>query len=371
MNEANSLWPCAGCGAKAVEVMLDLGLQPPSNMFLASASESFPQHPLRFGVCKLCGLAQLIDPMPKKMLANNLAGLKYNEPEAHLDELCLGLRKLMKDKPVYVGGMSNNDESFLRRLENAGWKNAGIDRTSSAKQPDVLVARRILEHAINLREFVQSCSRIVREGGLLVFEIPGCEYILSQDQHCYLWEEHSVYFTRQTFASFLRNCGLEVLDLLEYELPIENSLVAVARVANSAFHEMQGEDVAAEIEQVSNFTASLPAKASSIKNALEDLRKSFSHIAMFGAGHLGMKYVNFYELASYLDIVIDDNESKKGRFLPLSQLEIADSSWLSAHPESFCLVAINQEKHAALAKNHPFFRNDNRRWQSIFSDIVP
>src|SRR3954471_21775164 len=52
---------CRACTQEAVNLLLDLGAQPPSNRFLNSIEERVERHPSRVGLCGNYGLLQFID----------------------------------------------------------------------------------------------------------------------------------------------------------------------------------------------------------------------------------------------------------------------------------------------------------------------
>ena len=364
--------PCRGCRMPNVEPVLDLGPQPPSNLFLGNPAQPYPTHPLRFGVCTSCGLAQLITPMPESMVRCTHDWLRYEEPEQHLDDLAAYLHSTLGKQKIRAGGVSYKDTTLLDRLESYGWSTSPV---TAGPRPqarfDVLLARHILEHARNPQQFIAACSAMLRPGGLLVFEIPGFERMLRQHQHCFLWEEHILYFTRVGLEGFLRSCNMEVLEVLEYPLPLENSLVALARPAQTESPATcsNKELLEEQLDLVRSFGLSLHRQRSEKQALLKRASSSGRVVSLFGAGHLGMKYIHFYGLKPYLNTILDDHPQKRGTFLPGSLLPITDSSWLAQNPEGLCLVAVNPEKHALLRQRHPFFAPGGGTWHSIFSDL--
>ena len=52
---------CRSCGGRLTITMADLGLQPPSNAFLATLAEAAGEkrYPLRAKVCEVCKLVQV------------------------------------------------------------------------------------------------------------------------------------------------------------------------------------------------------------------------------------------------------------------------------------------------------------------------
>ena len=362
---------CHGCHMPQVEMVLDLGPQPPSNLFLGNATQQYPTHPLRFGVCTSCGLAQIIDPMPEHMVRCTHDWLRYDEPEQHLDDLASYLSCAADKQKPQVCGVSYKDTTLLNRLENYGWGVSTAPTASHAEQTDVLIARHILEHARNPQQFIASCSAMIRPDGLLVIEVPGFERMLQQHQHCFLWEEHILYFTKANLKDFLLSCNLEVLEVLEYPLPLENSIVAIARPAQSAAPAACSDKASLDdqLGMVRAFGASLHSQAAKAQEALKRAFYAGKAISLFGAGHLGMKYIHFYGLEPFLKTVLDDHPQKRGTFLPGSLLPVTDSTWLAQHPDGVCLVAVNQEKHAILQQRHAFFAPGGGKWHSIFSDL--
>ena len=363
---------CLGCHMPDVEMVLDLGQQPPSNLFLGNATQQYPTHPLRFGVCTSCGLAQILDPMPENMVRCTHDWLRYDEPEQHLDDLASYLSSAVGKQKPQVCGASYKDATLLNRLESYGWKASSALAASHAQpQADVLIARHILEHARNPQQFIAICSAMIRPNGLLVFEVPGFERMLQQHQHCFLWEEHILYFTRANLKDFLRSCNLEVLEVLEYPLPLENSIVAIARpaqsVAPAAYSNKDSLDE--QLGMIRSFGSSLHNQGAKAQEVLKRAFRAGKAISLFGAGHLGMKYIHFYGLEPFLETVLDDHPQKRGTFLPGSLLPVNDSSWLAQHPEGICLVAVNPEKHAILQQRHAFFSPGGGKWHSIFSDL--
>lgn len=364
--------PCLGCKKNNVEPVLDLGSQPPSNLFLGNPAQPYSTHPMKFGACTSCGLAQLIDPMSESMVRCTHDWLRYDEPEQHLDDLAAYLHSALGSQKVRASGVSYKDTTLLDRLQRQGWCTAPVTSSPLPQaQFDVLIARHILEHARNPQQFVAACSAKLRPGGLLIFEVPGFERMLHKHQHCFLWEEHILYFTRLTLKVFLRSCNLEVLEILEYPLPLENSLVALARPvkAESSVTCCDKEIQKEQLGLVRSFGLSLHRQRVEKQTFLQRISNSGKVISMFGAGHLGMKYIHFYGLQQYLKTVLDDHPQKTGTFLPGSLLPITTSSWLAQNPEGLCLVAINPEKHAVLQQRHPYFASGGGAWHSIFSDI--
>lgn len=358
---------CCACGRFSVELALDLGPQPPSNLFLATPSQAYPLHPLRFGVCTACGLAQLIDPMPEHTVRCTHAWLRYDEPERHLDALADLLYAQLSGESVRACGVSYKDATLLERLRGKGW--TVVPARDAGARADVVLARHILEHAREPRRFVWECARLLAPGGLLVFEVPGCEAIFRQGWYCFLWEEHTMYFTRTSLRHFLQSCGLEVLEIIEYPMPMENSVVALARPRQApagapALPEGERESLLARLRA---FGASFSSRREGTQAAVRRLIDIGHNVNLLGAGHLGMKFINFYGLGPLIRHALDDHPDKQGTYLPGSLLRVAPSELLEQE-RGVCLLAVNPERHASIRERHAGFSLRGGEWRSIFSD---
>ena len=85
------------------------------------------------------------------------------------------------------------------------------------------------------------------------------------------------------------------------------------------------------------------------------------------AGHLAVKYVNFYDLAPMLIGVIDDNPNKLGRFMPGSGLPIIGSASLDSGEVDLCLLTLNPESEKKVRNTRKQYLENGGRFYSIFS----
>ena len=112
---------CIGCGADTVKKLIDLGSQPPSNLYLLETRESYDTHPIEFCICISCGLAQLSNPMPPDEVRSRFDWISYNEPEGHLDNLVEILAtKIDLSKKTHIVGVTYKDDSTLDRFYRKG-----------------------------------------------------------------------------------------------------------------------------------------------------------------------------------------------------------------------------------------------------------
>jgi hypothetical protein len=388
---------CLGCSAPAVGVLIDLGPQPPSNRFERPDARSTDAHPLVVAQCAHCGLIQLRDPMPPSMAKSRFAWLTYNEPEGHLDDLVGRLRALPGIGPASrITGVTYKDDTTLARFNRLGCGNTyrydlpgdlelrdpcaglesiqeAIDEPRAARlaakhgRADLLIVRHILEHAHRPASFVRALRTLVKPGGYLVFEMPDCAKFVAACDYSFLWEEHIAYFSEQTLRAFLGNAGLAVESLLLYPYPLEDSLITVVRNAAPHAQNAPGERLEPALDAGRAFARRYAETGEQMRRRFGEWREAGKRVAVFGAGHLAAKFVNFFRLGPMIDCVVDDNERKQALLMPGSRLPIRGSSTLTSRPIDLCLLSLNPEsEQKVLAKNRSFVERGGE-FASIFA----
>ena len=387
---------CIGCGSNTAKKLIDLGSQPPSNRYVAGIKESYDTHPIEFGICTSCGLAQLFNPMPLDVVRSHFEWISYNEPEGHLDDLVEILAaKIDFSAKTHITGVTYKDESTLARFNRKGvadtYRLSKVDdlhiteplasletiqhvlspdaaTTLAAKigQADILLVRHILEHAHEPRRLFEACRNLCKPGGLLVIEVPDCRKMLDGHDHCFLWEEHISYFTPETLRGFFEGTGFSDVDIRIYPYPMEDSLVAIVRNVYTRKKQLEI-NTSKELARLKRFASTFSSRGMRIKQHLQALRSQGKRVALFGAGHLAAKFINFYGLAEYLMGVIDDNPNKLGRHMPGSKLPIIGSDCLMKGEVDLCLLTLNPESEQKVLKARAEYLTRGGKFRSIFS----
>jgi hypothetical protein len=387
---------CRLCRSQHITPLVDFGPQPICNRFPASASEPEARFPLAVCQCRSCGLVQLVDVAPAAELQPRVDWITYKEAEGHLDRLVAETIAVAKPRQdARIVGVSFKDASTVERFQKAGFQNvihldpaadlgitaagAGIETIQDRLTPDraralldkygpadLVIARHILEHAHDLRRFVDAVRALLKPQGFAVFEVPDFTIAMEHFDYSTIWEEHAVYFTPATFAGSFANLSFDVLRSLNYPYPLENSLVAIVRPSNLS------DTTVGPIHRVDPELRGGRAYAESFPRIRERLNgflaaeQAKGPIAIFGAGHLACKFVNLLGLGSHIAFVADDHPHKKGRVMPGSHLPIRASAALMQEGVRLCLLSLNPESEEKVLKNNQSFVEKGGIFASIF-----
>jgi hypothetical protein len=144
---------------------------------------------------------------------------------------------------------------------------------------------------------------------------------------------------------------------------MEDSLVSIVSFSGSAA--VVPPVTPAETERAMAYGAGFqPAKAA-VRRCLERLAGG-GPIAVFGAGHLTAKFINFMQLADLCAFVVDDHPKKCGRFMPGSRLPILPSSSLVEKGVKTCLSGLSPESEEKVMKNLGAYFAQGGEFFSIF-----
>jgi hypothetical protein len=227
------------------------------------------------------------------------------------------------------------------------------------------MVRHLLEHAHAPRRFLEACRALTAPDGIMIFEVPDARKMFKGGDHCFLWEEHIVYFTPHTLRAFFEQAGLTDVHVQIYEYAMEDSLVAIVK---NTPHEPK--IVSAELNETNmlrSFSEALNMRSAKIQGYLRSLQGWQKKIALFGAGHLSLKFINFYELAPYIDCVIDDNPHKQGLFMGGSGLPIVPSKVLESGQIDLCILGLNLESEQKVCAAKSDYLTRGGRFLSAFS----
>jgi hypothetical protein len=333
--------------------------------------------------------------MAADVIRSRHSWVTYNEPEGHLDSVVAYLSEMTAiAKHSRILGLTYKDDSILTRFTKQSAINtyrlhpaldldifeplASIETIQSSLTQaraaslrtrfgyaDIVIVRHILEHAYKPLEFIGACQHLAKPGGWMVFEVPDCRKVLDGHDHCFLWEEHITYLTPVTLKALFESAGFMNVQIQIYSYPMEDSLVAI--VQNIRTNTKVPKMASDEIVRVEAFGRSVAKRGAGIKRHIKSLQAKGIQTALFGAGHLAAKFINFYDLAPHLIGVIDDNPNKENLLMPGSRLPIINSRCLDEGKVNLCLLALNPESEQKVVKAHSAYLKHGGNFRSIFS----
>ena len=308
--------------------------------------------------------------------------IKYSEPEDHLAKMQKLIKKYWyKDKTkknVYKTlCCSYKDVSFSRYFKKytdvttigENLKYAGVevcqDIISNQKindKYDLVLARHIVEHTFNLNKFFNSLKKISNQNSIFYFEVPDVEKLLISKDYNLIWEDHTNYFTLDTFKNLLKKKNFKILSQKKIHQPFEDLICIIAKKNNQKKEVINNNN----IFKITIYSKDFKKKYYENKKKIRDffLDRTDKKIFIFGAGHLTNTFVHLNSISQFIDFIIDDNIKKRGMFFPNTKIKIISvNDYKKIRGDKICLIGANPSNENKIIKR---LNVENCKFYSIF-----
>ena len=211
----------------------------------------------------------------------------------------------------------------------------------AALQADVIVCRHTLEHIHPVKEFVSTIRRSLEDNpnAIVVIEVPDVEIVLRERRFWDVYYEHCSYFTAETLCDLFERERFEILECVrEYD---DQYLVMVARpVPAPVISESRGTFVDEIRSGVTSFENQVGDDIKRWDDTLRRWKASGGTTAIWGGGSKCVSFLSTVEAADNVDVVVDINPHKAGKFIPGSGHRVISPTELIDYAPS-SVVAMN------------------------------
>jgi len=354
---------CRLCLNTNFRLVLDLGLQPPSNSFLSKNQLKMHERkfPLRLYLCKKCHHLQLLDVVDKKYLFSKYLYLtSANKPIIkHFNKYAnLMYKKFLKkkNKPLVIE-IGSNDGTFLKnfvkydveilgiepaknlatisrksgiRTENKFFSLKLAKKISEKKKADLIIANNVLGHIDDLTNFIKSISILLADDGVFVFEVPHALQLIKNSEFDTIYHEHISYFLLIPLLKWLKKNNLQAFDVKKQKVHGGTIRVFVSkykkyRVKKSILLIKKQEEKFGvnKIDIFLNFSKDIFQLKKLLQIKIKNFKAKDYIIFGYGAPAKGNVLLNFCGIdKKILDFIIDTTILKQGKFTPGTKIPI-------------------------------------------------
>jgi SAM-dependent methyltransferase len=381
--------PCRSCGRPGLELVLSLGRTPLANALLTAEQLNLPEptYPLGLAFCPECALIQITETVrPEQLFREYLYFSSVSDTTVrHAEELVARLiASWCLDADSLVIEVASNDGYLLQFYHRRGIPVLGIEPAANiarvaeknrgirtlceffgkglakqlkeqGREADIIHANNVLAHVADLNGFVDGFGLVLKDGGVLVIEVPYVKDLIDHVEFDTIYHEHLCYFSLTALDHLFKRHGLHVTDV--ERIPIHGGSL---RLFVSKEHERQTTSVAqsgmvhrllqdeaewgvGDLAFYRNFGARVEQLRERLLALLRDLKAQGKRIAAYGASAKGSTLLNCFGIGKEtLDFVVDRSTAKQGRYTPGTHLPIyAPDKLLDEMPNYVLLLTWN------------------------------
>ena len=348
---------CRICSSNNLELILDLGKQPPSNAFIKK--ENLEKHedkfPLRLYLCKECYLLQLLDIVDKEILFKEyLYMTSASKPIVnHFKNYAFDVYEefLKKIENPLVIEIGSNDGSLLKEFKKLGTSVLGIEpakniskiandagittentflnydiakKISLKKKASIIVGNNVFGHVEDLKEFMKCIKILSKEKGIFIFEVPYLVDLIQKLEFDTVYHEHLSYFSLIPLMRLMEEFDLEIFDVKKQKVHGGTIRVFVSEKNNykktvnlKKIIEFEKEFGINEVQTYQKFSENVKELKNQIQKKLLKFKKEGKIIFGYGAPAKGNVLLNYCNIGTeFLDYIIDTTPLKQGLYTP-------------------------------------------------------
>ncbi len=378
---AGQVVACRACGGRLGVTMADLGLQPPSNAFLAPGADVAGErrYPLCAKVCGSCKLVQLdYDVPPEELFGNYVYFSSYSDEWlAHARRYCeMARRRFALDAHSLVVELASNDGYLLKNFLETGIPVLGIDPSATVaqaaaalgvptrvsffgaavarelradgRQADLVIGNNVLAHVPRLNDFIAGIAVLLKAQGTATIEFPHVLELIEHVEFDTIYHEHYSYFSLYAIEQVFARHGLRIYDV--EKLPTHGGSLRIfaahsgARIAQDSealrgVRDAEAEAGLADLRTYARFAARVEACRRSLQDFFARARAAGHTVAAYGAAAKGNTLLNFCGVTgAELAVVADRNPHKQGKLLPGTHIPVVSPEELIRRRPDYVLI---------------------------------
>ena len=397
---------CRLCGGKRLDVVLSLRPTPLEDDY-RRADRLAPQkaYPLDLACCADCGHVHLLDVIDAgKIYSEYLYETKVSLGLAeHYDHYAQSvIERLRLPAGSVVVEFGSNDGTMLRAFQKRGMKVLGVDpaapiakaatdagtetlaafftaelarKIKADRGPAQLIAANmVLANIDNLDDIAAALLELLADDGVFVCETGYLLDTIQNDVFDNIYHEHLAYHSIKPLSLFFRRHGLELFavernDSKGGSIRFFVQRRGAARAVEPSVANLLALEAAAGIHTPAPYRAlgeRLDRTRAELHRLLGGLKTSGKRIAGFGASHSVTTLVHHFELAPFLEFIVDDNPRKQDTFMPGTHTPVLHPKALLERKADYAVVLPWRFSRPIRERHADFTRSGGR-----FIDVLP
>ncbi len=340
---------CPACIQQSITVFYAVRAVPVHSCILIDtpeAAKNYPCREIKLGYCRSCGFVhntvfdnsvhdygstyeetqgfssvfndftnQLADKIIERFDLNGKSVMEIGCGKGEfLYKLCkLGGNKGVGIDPSYVPGRLPDDSpgyvTFIREF---------YQLCHGSLKPDFIFCRHTLEHIHQVRDFMELLVKSTGNRNVDVwFDLPDAHRVWQEGAFWDVYYEHASYFSPGTTARLFRASGFDVTELSREYGDQWISISGRKAEGTPITHDLEN-DLEQTARDIDVFRSRAMEKMNYWRNYLSSNKRSGGITVLWGGGSKAVAFITTLNVTDEVDMVVDINPYKVGRFLPVS-----------------------------------------------------
>ena len=375
---------CLNCGAVLTRTLVDLGLSPLANSYVARDKANIPDtlYPLHARVCDSCLLVQVESVVaPEDIFSDYGYFSSYSESWlAHCKNYARAMTEQFSlGRQSKVIEVASNDGYMLQYFVESGIPVLGIDPAANiakaarargvptevaffgestarrllvkGEMADLLAAKNVLAHVPDINDFVRGVATLLKPQGVFTVEFPHLLNLIKEVQFDTIYHEHFTYLSLLAVERIYGSNGLRIFDVDEVpthggSLRVFACLTGAGYLETANVAKVRNKELAARLDRAEGyegFDARVQKVRSDLISFLERAKSAGKTVAAYGAAAKGNTLLNYCRIRSdSILFVADLSAAKQDKLLPGSRIEIkAPQAIFDARPDYVLILPWN------------------------------
>lgn len=403
---------CIICNNKNLYEYLNLGKVALAGSFLRNKNQfnKEKKFQLSVAICPKCKGSQIT-----KNINENTLFKDYFYSSSKINTLVDHFKKFSKEiiKKYYFKEKTNfleigcNDGVLIKNLSKCKFKNLiGIDPAKNITKKlklkkikvindffnhnkalklekefgkfDLIVANNVFAHSHKIRNITKGISKILNQNGVFIFEVHDSKNIILNNQFDMIYHEHVLYYTLTSIKNLLSQFNLKIFDVKF--IPTHGGSIRIysTHKINNKFKTSYS--VKKILKNENNYSLNKMIKyykfnqevitlKTKIQNYIKTLKDKGFKISGYGASGRANTVLQFCEISSYIDFMIDDSSLKQGNYTPGTHLKIYPSNILQKKNKTDIVIVFAWSFAKEIKKKNKFFVKNGGRFLVILPKI--
>jgi hypothetical protein len=210
----------------------------------------------------------------------------------------------------------------------------------------VITSTNVFQHLSDISGFLIGIWHALADDGIWCLEFPYWGHDLETNQYDQAYHEHIYYYLLTPLVKLFEMRGLEIIDVSKQKIHggslriISRKLLHYKKMKTpESLVNILKEEEKFTIDFYSNWGNNMMNNMIESKEFISTLKSDGYTVAGFGAAAKGCTFLNATKLHhEYIDYVVDDTDTKQGKFIPGVGIPIVSREHLIANPPDYILI---------------------------------